>query len=265
MSEFKDKVIMITGAARGLGRHTAVAFAREGARVVLTDINENGGHETLQLVHGAGGEGIFLRSDAAIERDVAHAVDTAVETYGQLDCAVNNAAVEVLALLVDQSEENWDRTFNTNVKGVMFCMKHQIRHMLKSGGGAIINQSSITSHLTGMPGSSAYAASKAAVVGLSKSAALEVARDGININCIAAGGILADEPSVFSDFLALNKVDHAVAKQAFPIGRFGKAEEFTSAVLFLCSARSRFITGTTLVIDGGLTSGMARLPKKPSE
>ena len=264
MSEFNGKVIMITGAARGLGRHTAVAFAREGARVVLTDINEKGGQETLQLVHGAGGEGVFLRSDAAIERDVAHAVTTAVETYGRLDCALNNAAVEVLDLVIDQTEENWDRTFNTNVKGVMFCMKHQIRHMLKSGGGAIINQSSITSHITGMTGSSAYAASKAAVVGLSKSVALEVASEGISVNCIAAGGILADEPSVFSDFLAMTKLDRAAAGQYFPIGRFGEAEDFTAAVLFLCSTKARFITGTTLVIDGGLTSGPVRLPKKPT-
>jgi NAD(P)-dependent dehydrogenase (short-subunit alcohol dehydrogenase family) len=265
MSEFEGKVVMITGAARGLGRHTAVAFAREGARVVLTDIDEKGGHETLRLVHGAGGEGVFLRSDASIERDVAHAVDTAVETYGRLDCAVNNAAIEVLGLVVDQTEETWDRTFNTNAKGVMFCMKHQIRRMLKSGGGAIVNHSSITSHITGMTGSSAYAASKAAVVGLSKSVALEVAREGISINCIAAGGILADEPSVFSDFLAATKLDHVAAREFFPIGRFGEAEELTSAVLFLCSTKSRFITGTTLVIDGGLTTGPVRLPKRPSE
>jgi NAD(P)-dependent dehydrogenase (short-subunit alcohol dehydrogenase family) len=265
MSEFKDKVVMITGAARGFGRHTAVAFAHGGARLILTDIDEKGGNETLRLVHGAGGEGVFLKSDVSIERDVSHAVNTAVETYGRLDCAVNNAAVEVLGFVVDQTEENWDRTFNTNAKGVMFCMKHQIRQMLKTGGGAIVNQSSITSHISGMAASSAYAASKAAVVGLSKSAALEVAREGISINCIAAGGLLADEPSVFSDFLAANKLDPAAVRQAFPIGRFGKAEELTSAVLFLCSMSSRFITGTTLVIDGGLTTGMAPSRGKPSD
>ena len=178
---------------------------------------------------------------------------------------MNNAAIEVLALVVDQTEENWDRTFNTNAKGVMFCMKHQIRQMLKSGGGAIVNQTSITSHITGMTGSSAYAASKAAVVGLSKSVALEVARDGISINCIAAGGMLADEPSVFSDFLAAKQLDHVTSRGFFPIGRFGRAEELTSAVLFLCSTNARFITGTTLVMDGGLTSGPVRLPERPSE
>ena len=264
MSEFEGKVVMITGGARGLGRHAAVAFAREGARVVLTDIDEKGGQETLRLLQDAGGKGVFLRSDASIERDVAHAINTAVETYGRLDCALNNAAVEVLGFVADQTEENWDRTFDTNAKGVMFCMKHQIRHMLKSGGGAIVNQTSITSHLSGIAGSSIYAASKAAVVGLSKSVALEVAKDGISVNCIAAGGILADEPSVFSDFLAANKLEHDAARQAFPIGRFGKAEEFTSALLFLCSTKSRFITGTTLVIDGGFLAGMAKLPKKPS-
>ncbi len=262
MSEFKGKVIMITGAARGLGRAAAVAFAREGARVVMTDINEQGGQETLRKVQGAGADGVFLRSDASIERDVAHAVDTAVATYGRLDCAINNAAVEVLGFVADQTEENWDRTFNTNAKGVMFCMKYQIRHMLKSGGGAIVNQSSITSHMTGVPGSSLYAASKAAVVGLTKSAALEVARAGISINCIAAGGILADEPSVFSDFMAINKIDHDSFKPLWPVGRFGEAEDFTSAVLFLCSAKSRFTTGTTLVIDGGLTLPTVRMPER---
>jgi NAD(P)-dependent dehydrogenase (short-subunit alcohol dehydrogenase family) len=261
MSEFKDKVIMITGAARGLGRHAAVAFAREGARVVFTDIDEKGGDQTLRLVEGVGGEGLFLRSDVSIERDVAEVVNTAIKTYGRLDCAVNNAAIEVLGLLVDQTEENWDRMFNTNAKGVMFCMKHQIPHMLKNGGGAIVNQTSITSHISGTAASSVYAASRAAVVGLSKSAALEVAGEGISINCIAAGGLLADEPSIFSDFMAVNKIDQAVMRQGWPAGRFGTAEEFTSAVLFLCSKNSRFITGTTLVVDGGVTAGPARLPK----
>lgn len=261
MSEFKGKVAMITGAGRGLGKHTAVAFVREGARVVLTDINEEWGLETLRLVRDAGGEGIFLKSDASIERDVAHAVNTAVETYGRLDCALNNAGIELLSPVVAQTEEAWDRTFNVNAKSIMFCMKHQIPQMLKSGGGAIVNQTSVTSHITGMPGSSAYAASKAAVTGLSKSAAVEVAKDGISINCIAAGGILGDEPSLFSDFLATTKLDHAVLKPYFPAGRFGEAEEFTGAVLFLCSTKARFITGTTLVIDGGFTIGAVRLPK----
>jgi NAD(P)-dependent dehydrogenase (short-subunit alcohol dehydrogenase family) len=251
---------MVTGAARGLGRHAAVAFAREGARVVFTDVDEKGGHETLRLVQAVG-EGIFLKSDVSIERDVAHAVNTAVEKYGRLDCALNNAGIEILSPLVAQTEENWDRTFNTNAKGVMLCMKHQIRQMLKNGGGAIVNQSSITSHLTGVAGSSLYAASKAAIVGLCKSVALEVGRDGISINCIAAGGILADEPSLFSDFLSTTKVPHAALRQLFPVGRFGNAEEFTAAVLFLCSTNARFITGTTLVLDGGYTSGMAGLPK----
>lgn len=260
MSEFENKVVMVTGAARGLGRHTAIAFARQGARVVFTDIDEQGGNQTLRLVQDAGGEGLFLKSDVSIERDVEHAVKAAIEQYGGLDCAVNNAAIELLGPLVDQTEANWDRTFDTNVKGVMFCMKHQIRHMLAHGGGAIVNQASITSHLAGMAGSTSYGASKAAVVGLTKSAALEVARDGITINCLAAGGILADEPSVFSDFLTHYNIDPAALKQAWVAGRFGTADEFTSAALYLCSKNARFITGTTLVIDGGHTAGPL-LPK----
>jgi NAD(P)-dependent dehydrogenase (short-subunit alcohol dehydrogenase family) len=264
MSEFQGKVAMITGAARGLGRHTAVAFAREGAQVVIADINEEGGHETLELVRGVGGEGYFQRCDVSIERDVAHAVSTAVERYGRLDCAVNSAGVERIGPLIDRTEDDWDHLFSTNAKGVMLCMKHQIRQMLKNGGGAIVNQSSVTSHITGVAGNSIYAASKAAVVGLSKSVALEVAKDGISINCIAAAAILADEPSVFSDFLKMSKVDRDAFKQLLPIGRFGEAEELTSAVLLLCSTKSRFITGTTLVIDGGFTAGWATLPKKPS-
>lgn len=265
MSEFKDKVAMITGAARGLGRHTALAFAREGAKVVFTDINEKGGEETLRLVHDAGGEGVFLKSNVSVEQDVAHAVDMAVKTYGRLDFALNNAAVEVLGLMVDQTEENWDSTFDTNVKGLMFCMKHQIRQMLKNGGGAIINQTSITSHLQGVAGSSLYAASKAAIVGMSKSVALEVVRDSITINCLAAGGILGYEPSVVTDFMASHKLEPADLLLHWPGGRFGTAEEFTSAVLFLCSKGARFITGTTLAIDGGFLAGVSRLRRKPSE
>jgi NAD(P)-dependent dehydrogenase (short-subunit alcohol dehydrogenase family) len=262
MSEYQGKVAMITGAARGLGRHTAIAFAREGARVVITDINEKGGHETLEMVRGVGGEGVFLKSDVSIEGDVAHAVGTAVEKYGRLDYGVNNAGVELLGPVTEQTGENWDYLFNTNAKGIMFCMKHQIPQMRKSGGGAIVNQSSITSHLTGVAGNGVYAASKAAIVGLSKSVAMEVAKDGISVNCIAAGGILANEPSVFSDFMAMNNIEHSMFRAQFPVGRFGEAEDLTSAVLFLCSSKSRFITGTTLVIDGGLTVGTVRMPKK---
>ncbi len=262
MSEFKGKVAMVTGAARGLGKHAALAFAREGANVVFTDINEAGGQETLRLIHDAGGEGVFLKADMSIERDVARTVSTAVEKYGRLDYGLNNAGIERLSPVVDQTEEDWDYTFNMNAKSVMFCMKHQIPQMMKSGGGAIINQTSITSTITGMPGSSAYAASKAAVIGLSKSAAVEVAKDAISINCIAAGAILGDEPSLFSDFLKTTKLEPATLKQYFPAGRFGEAEEFTSAVLFLCSKAARFMTGTTLVIDGGFTIGAVRLPKK---
>ncbi len=250
MGAFNGKVALVTGAARGLGRVTALAFAREDARVIVADIDEPGGQETLALVRAAGADGLFVRTDVRVEADVEAMVAKTVEAYGRLDCAVNNAGVVRFAPIVEQTAEGFDFHVDTNLRGVFYCMKHEIRQMLKNGGGAIVNQSSITGSLTGNPGESAYAATKGGVDGLTKTVALEVAQQNISVNAIAACGI--DAPGdVFHQWMEKENITPEQAGKLFPIGRMGKADELTAAVLFLCSDQARFIVGHLLVIDGG--------------
>lgn len=252
MSTFKDKVALITGASQGCGKVCAIAFAREGAKVVLIDIQEEKGNETLEAIKKEGGEGTFLKLDVRNESDVEEMVRKTVEAYGRLDCAFNNAGTEENTLIVNETEENYLWQMDTNVKGVFFCLKYEIRQMLKNGGGAIVNHASVTSNITGVPTESIYAASKAAVIGMTQSAALEVASQGISINAIASCGI--DIPgNMFRRYMESQKVDPNKMREFFPIKRFGKGEELAHAVLFLCSDLARFIVGHTLVIDGGFT------------
>ena len=250
MQRFEGKVAMVTGAARGLGRVTALAFAREGARVALADIDEPGGRETLEMIRALGGEGLFLRADVRVESDVETVVGKTVEAFGRLDCAVNNAGVVRFTPIVEETEAGFDFHIDVNLRGVFFCMKHEIRQMRKNGGGAIVNQSSITGSLTGNPGEGAYAASKGGVDGLTKTVALEVAKDNISVNAICACGI--DAPGdVFHQWMEKERISPEDAGKLFPIGRMGRAEELTEAVMFLCSEKARFIVGHLLVIDGG--------------
>jgi NAD(P)-dependent dehydrogenase (short-subunit alcohol dehydrogenase family) len=191
-----------------------------------------------------------LRSDVRVESDVEEMVAKTVAAYGRLDCAVNNAAVVRFAPLVEETTESFDLHVDTNLRGVFHCMKYEIRQMLRNGGGSIVNQSSITGSLTGNASESLYAATKGGVDGLTKSAALEVAKNNISINAIAACGI--DAPGdVFRQWIEKENIAPEEAGKLFPIGRMGKAEELTAAVLFLCSEQARFIVGHLLVIDGG--------------
>jgi len=250
---FQDKVVLITGAARGLGCVTALGFARAGAKVVLSDIDDIGGMETLRLVQEAGSVGLYVHTDVRREAEVQAMVAKAVEAYGRLDCAVNNAGLEIVGYLVDQTAENCDALIDTNIKGVFYCLKHEMRQMLANGGGAIVSQASITSSLTGIPQNGLYAATKGAVIGLTKTAALEVAKHNISVNAIAACAIDAPGDMIWQWIQETGMTPEQVAA-GLPIGRMGKSEELVAAVMFLCSDEARYIQGHTLVVDGGFTA-----------
>ncbi|HEY7065477.1 MAG TPA: glucose 1-dehydrogenase [Chloroflexota bacterium] len=253
MFSFQDKVVVVTGAAVGLGRVTALGFARVGARVVASDIDDKGGAETLQLLREAGGEGLYVHADVRQETDVEAMIARTVEAYGRLDCAVNNAGTEILGNLMDQTDANCDALIDTNVKGVFYCLKHEMRQMVKNGGGAIVNQSSVTSTLTGIPGNGLYAATKGAVIALTKTAALEVAKQNVSVNAIAACAIDAPGDMIWQWITETGTKPEQIAA-ALPVGRMGKPEELLAAVLFLCSDEARYVTGHTLVVDGGFTA-----------
>ena len=247
---FTGKVVVVTGAARGLGRVTALGFARAGAAVVISDIDDAGGEETLRLLQADGGDGLYLHTDVRSEADVQAMIEKTVAKYGQLNCAVNNAGTEVIGNIVDQTAEQFDLLLDTNVKGVFYCLKHELLQMMKNGGGSIVNQSSVTSSLTGVPGNGLYAATKGAVIALTKTAALEAAKHNISVNAIAACAI--DVPGdMIWQWIRETGTSPEQITSALPVGRMGKAAELVAAVMFLCSDQARFITGITLPVDGG--------------
>ena len=251
MRRFEGKVALVTGGGSGIGRATSLAFANEGAKVVIDDINVQGGEETLAMVKRAGAEAVFVKADVSKAAEAEAMVQKAIETYGRLDCAYNNAGVgEPLKRVHKTSEDNWDRVMATNLKGVYLCMKYEIPHMLKQGKGAIVNTSSLAG-LKGLSGQAAYVASKHGVVGLTKSAAIEYATLGIRINCICPGVIntpliapnMKDRPHVEKGYIDME-----------PIGRLGKPEEIASAVLWLCSDEASFAIGSIFSVDGGVVA-----------
>jgi NAD(P)-dependent dehydrogenase (short-subunit alcohol dehydrogenase family) len=251
MNSFQGKVALITGGSAGIGRATAVAFAREGAKVVVASRRVEEGNETVRLIEQAGSKGISVKTDVTKEPEVKAMIDKALAAYGRIDCAFNNAGVlGAIAPLVDQKVEDYESIMNVNVKGLMLCMKHEIAHMLKNGGGAIVNNASVGG-LVGFPGGSIYVASKHAVLGLTKTAALEVAKSGIRINAVSPGAIQ-------TEMIDLAISGSGATKEQFsamhPVGRMGTPEEIASAVLYLCSDGASFITGQSLTVDGGFTA-----------
>ncbi len=247
--DLENKVALITGGTTGIGRDTAVLFAKEGAKVVFTGRREPEGNETLNLVRAAGGDGLFLKSDVSKAADVQSIVQKTVDKYGRLDLAFNNAGIEgVWMPLVDQTEENWDYVHNINLKGLWLCLKYEVQQMIKQGnGGAIVNMSSVAG-LMGFAGSGIYVASKHGVLGLTKVAAIEYAPAKIRVNAVCPAVIetaMADrafgDPETRKRVLAMH-----------PLGRFGKPVEVAEAVLWLCSDKSSFTTGQYIGIDGGL-------------
>lgn len=250
--ELHNKVALITGGTSGIGRDTSILFAKSGAKVVVAGRREREGQETIDMVRAAGGEAIFVQTDVSQTPQVQFLVQKTVDTYGRLDIAFNNAGIEGRWIpIVDQPEEDWDSTIDINVKGVWLCMKYQLRQMIKQGaGGAIVNMASVAGFI-GAAGAATYCASKHAVMGLTKSAALEVARNGIRVNVICPG--IIETPMGQRIFGAPEVTKWALG--FYPLGRFGKPMEVAEAVLWMCSDRASFMTGQSIVLDGGFLSG----------
>ncbi|HEX6122934.1 MAG TPA: SDR family oxidoreductase [Ktedonobacterales bacterium] len=249
--ELAGKVALITGGGSGIGKATALAFARAGARVVVADMAAEPGAATAREIQGAGGEAIFAPVEVTRASEVEALVARAVEAYGRLDCAFNNAGIGgALGTVADCDEENFDRVVAVNLKGVFLCMKYELRQMLEQGGGAIVNTASAAG-LVGAQGIPAYAASKHGVVGLTKTAALEVAKQGIRVNAVCPGWI---QTPMLGDLGGDNPRFEAGIVRYHPIGRLGAPEEVAAAVLWLCSDAASFVTGANLSVDGGLTA-----------
>lgn len=249
MADLSEKTAIVTGAATGLGRATALAFAAAGARVVVADIAAQAGEETAHAIVSAGGQALFLHTDVSRGEDVERMVATAVAEFGSLDCAFNNAGIAPRgAPVAEMSEAEFDRAVAINLKGVWLCLKHECAQMLRQGGGAIVNTSSIMGVVSG-PGLSAYSASKFGVVGLTRSVALDYARMGIRVNAVCPGGIGGTAITDAAD----NRADMEQLKLATPMGRLGVPREIADAVIWLCSPEASFVTGQSLAIDGGFT------------
>jgi len=245
------KIALVTGAGSGIGRATALVFAREGAKVVVADVVVDGGEETVRQIKAAGGEALFVKADMAKAAEVEAMVQKAVATYGRLDCAHNNAGIEgATGRTADYREEDWDRVISINLTGVWFCMKYEIAQMLKQGGGAIVNTAS-DAGLLGVPQMPAYVASKHGVVGLTKTAALEYAKSGIRVNAVCPGVIKTPMVERITGQRA-GRAERMAAVE--PVGRMGKPEEIAEAVVWLCSEAASFVTGLPMPVDGGIAA-----------
>lgn len=249
----KGKVALITGAGYGLGRATALAFAKEGVKVAVIDIAVERGQETVQMVKEAGGDAIFINADITKEAEVAAMIKKITDTYGKLDFAHNNAGVgETPTPIHEMTEEHWQKVMDVNTKGVWLCMKHELKYFVANGGGVIVNTASAAG-LQGAPMNSTYATSKFAVVGLTRSAALEYAKANIRINCICPAGMR--NTNLHDELMASNPAMAKELVKMIPMGRDSDPSEEAQAVVWLCSDASSFITGVALPIDGGVLAG----------
>jgi NAD(P)-dependent dehydrogenase (short-subunit alcohol dehydrogenase family) len=245
------KVALVTGGASGIGRATALAMAREGARVAVADRTEESAAATVALINAAGGQAIAIGGDVTVETDVAAMVARTVAAYGRIDCAFNNAGVSGRQVgsgkqrLHELSQDSFDTMLAVNLRGVFLCLKHEVEQMLaQGGGGAIVNTASIAG-LIGLATSGHYVAAKHGVVGLTKTAAIEYAKDGIRVNCVNPGYITTP----MTEEIVRTRIDEVMAK--VPMNRMGVPEEIAEAVVWMCSDKASFMTGASQVVDGG--------------
>jgi glucose 1-dehydrogenase len=249
MSDFDGTTALVTGGGGGMGRATSLAFAAQGARVVVADRSEDAGRETVSAITAAGGTAVFARTDVSVASDVEAMVAVAAETYGGLDAAVNAAAIEFeVDFLADLADDDFDRMISVNLRSVFLCMKHEIRAMLASGGGTIVNIASTNSYRP-QPHQSAYTASKFGVLGLTKSAAVDYAGKGVRINAICPGAI--DTPMLRGAIEARGRDPKEVAARLSLTGEFGRPDDIANAALWLSSDASAFTVGHALAVDGG--------------
>jgi NAD(P)-dependent dehydrogenase (short-subunit alcohol dehydrogenase family) len=247
---FQDKVALVTGGASGMGRATVLAFAREGAKVVIGDIDAQGGEATAASIIQAGGIATFVAADVSKPADVANLVDASVKAHGRIDCAFNNAGIGGgLKPLHEWTDEEFTRVIAINLTGVWLCMKYELPAMIKTGGGAIVNNASVAG-LRGSPKLAPYVASKHGVLGLTKVAALEYIRQGVRVNAVCPGWT---ETAIIHDLQEDPELLQRLIKRV-PIGRLGQPKEIASAVLWLCSDASSLAVGHVMVLDGGLTA-----------
>lgn len=251
MKDLEGKVALVTGGGSGIGRAAALLFAGEGAKVVIADVNTEGGEETLQMARAAGGEACFVTADVSKGDEVEAMVRATIETYGRLDCAFNNAGIEQgWVPLADCSEDEWDRVIDVNLKGTWLCLKHEIPQMLKQGGGAIVNTASVAG-LVGGTMQCGYVASKHGLVGLTKTAALDYATAGIRVNAICPG---AARTNILDALIGGQPEIEAMILAVHPIGRIAEPEEIARTAVWLCSNEASFITGHALAVDGGFVA-----------
>jgi len=251
LNNFTDKVVLITGAGNGIGRATALAFAQQGASVVVADMSRSAGEETTALITQAGGTASFILCDVTKDQDVQSMVAGTLEIYGKLDIAFNNAGIEIeSSKLADGDEATYDKIMDVNVKGVWRCMKYQIPALLKQSTSAIVNTASIAG-LGAAPKMSIYSASKHAVIGFTKSAAVEYGKKGLRVNAICPAVI---DTEMFKRATQNDPQKEQYVKSLHPVGRIGQPEEVAAAVLYLCSDLAGFTTGVALPIDGGATA-----------